>query len=214
MLFSHGTWQFTSYTSTLYTKCPGQWSANPSRRDREAWPSRADGGSDIESRPLEELIARLSTSNGRTRQRVRETLAAIGEPAVPSLVALLGSPQVRLRWEAAKALTQIPDPAAIPDLVSLLGDPEAGIRWLAAIGLINIGSRSVPPVLQALTECAASKGFRDASHHVLHGVSRRNAVLREILGPVLAVLGDTGPVGVISSRAEVALHELRALSGD
>ena len=170
--------------------------------------------SDIESRRLEDLIAQLGDRDGDTRERSRETLAAIGEPAVPSLVALLGSPQAGLRWEAAKALTQIPDPAAVPDLVSLLADPESGIRWLAAIGLINVGRRSVPPVLQALTERAASKGFRDASHHVLHGVSRRNAVLREILGPVLAVLGDTGPVGVISSRAEVALHELRALSGD
>ena len=168
----------------------------------------------MESRRLEELTAQLGDRDGGTRQRARETLVAIGEPAIPSLVALLGSPQVRLRWEAAKALTQIPHPAAIPDLVSLLADPESGIRWLAAIGLINAGSRSVPSVLQALTERAASKGFRDASHHVLRGVSRRNAVLRGILEPLLAVLGDTGPVEVISSRAETALHELRALGGD
>ena len=167
----------------------------------------------MESRRLGQLITQLGDRDGGKRRQARETLAAMGEPAVPSLVALLGSPQARLRWEAAKALTQIPHPAAIPDLVALLADPESGIRWLAAIGLINMGSRSVPPVLQALTERAALKGFRDASHHVLHGVSRRNAVLREILGPVLAVLGDTGSVGVISSRAEVALHEFRALSG-
>ena len=165
-------------------------------------------------RGVEKLIAQLGDRDGDARQRARETLVAIGDPAVPSLVALLASPQVRVRWEAAKALTQIPHPAAIPDLVSLLADPESGIRWLAAIGLINTGSRSVPSVLQALTERAASKGFRDASHHVLRGVSRRNAVLRGILEPLLAVLGDTGPVEVISSRAETALHELRALGGD
>jgi HEAT repeat protein len=118
-----------------------------------------------------------------------------------------------LRWEAAKAPTETPDPAAIPGLVSLLADPKSEIRWLAAIGLINMGNRSVPPVLQSLTERAESKGFRDASHHVLHDLSQRNKVLRDILEPVLAVLGDTDPAGVISSRAEVALHELRALSG-
>jgi hypothetical protein len=84
---------------------------------------------------------------------------------------------------------------------------------LAAIGLISMGNRSVPHVLQALTERAESKGFRDASHHVLHDLSQRNNVLRDILEPVLAVLGDIDSVGVISSRAEVALHELRALSG-
>jgi len=38
--------------------------------------------------------------------------------------------------------------------------------------------------------------------------------LRDILQPVLAVLGDTDPAGAISSRAEVALLELRALRGD
>jgi HEAT repeat protein len=167
----------------------------------------------MESRRLEKLITQLGDPNGGKRRQARETLVAIGEPAVPSLVELLGSPQVRLRWEAAKALTQIPDPMAIPALISQLADPESGIRWLAAMGLINIGSRSVPSLLKALTEGAASKGFRDASHHVLHGLSKRNTVLRGILEPVLAVLGDTDPAGAISSRAEAALLELRTLSG-
>lgn len=167
----------------------------------------------LESRRLEELIAQLGDRDGGTRERAREMLVAIGEAAVPSLVELLESPQVRLRWEASKALTEIPDPAAIPALISLLADPESQIRWLAALALINMGNRSVPQVLQALTEHADLKGFRDASHHVLNDLSRRDAVLLDILKPVLAVLGDTDPVGVVSSRAEVALHDLRALSG-
>ncbi len=167
----------------------------------------------MESSSLEELIAQLGDRDGGKRQRARETLVAVGEPAIPSLVALLANSQVRLRWEAAKALTEIPDPAAIPGLVSLLADPKSEIRWLAAIGLINLGNRSVPHVLQALTEQAESKGFRDASHHVLHDLSERNVVVREILAPMLAVLGETEPAGVISSRAEMTLHELRALSG-
>ena len=168
----------------------------------------------MESSLLEQLMIQLGDRDGGKRRHARETLVTIGEPAVPSLVESLRSPQARLRWEAAKALTQTPDPLAIPDLVLLLANPESGIRWLAAIGLINIGSRSVPPVLKALTEGAASKGLRDACHHVLHGLSRRNTVLRDILQPVLAVLGDTDPAGAISSRAEVALLELRALRGD
>jgi HEAT repeat protein len=162
---------------------------------------------------LEELIAQLGDRAGGKRQRAREALVAIGEPAIPSLVALLGSSQFYLRWEAAKALTEIPHPAAIPGLVALLDDPKSEIRWLAAIGLINIGNRSVPLVLQAVAERADSKGFREASHHVLRDLSQRNDVLRDILRPVLDALGDTDPVEVIPLRAEVALHELRALSG-
>ena len=162
---------------------------------------------------IEALLTQLGDKDGGTRQRARETLAAIGESAVPSLTGLLGSPEARLRWEAAKALTEIPDPAAIPGLVSLLADEESDIRWLAAIGLISMGNRSVPSVLQALTERAESKGFRDASHHVFHDLAERNGVVRGVLKPVLEVLGDTDAIGVIVARAEVALHEWRALGG-
>ncbi len=165
----------------------------------------------MELRRLEELVAQLGDQDGGRRLRARETLAAIGEAALPSLVELLGSPQDRLRWEAAKALTEFPDSAAIPGLVALLDDPKSEIRWLAAVGLVNMGNRPVPQVLQALTEHAGSKGFRDASHHVFHDLSERNGVLRDILKPVLAVLGDIDPIEVVASRAEAALHELRAL---
>lgn len=163
---------------------------------------------------LEELVTQLGDHDGVTRRRARETLTAIGDAAVPYLVGLLGSPQDRLRWEAAKALTETPDPAAIDGLVTLLDDPASEIRWLAAKGLIRLGNRSVPPVLRALAEHPADKGFRAASHHVLHGLSEKNGVLREIVEPVLAVLGDTDPAGIISTRAQTALIELRALGRD
>lgn len=76
-----------------------------------------------------------------------------------------------------------------------------------------MGYRSVPSVLQALTEQAESKGLRDASHHVFHDLSERNGVVREILKLVLQVLGDTDAIGAISARAEVALQEWRVLGG-
>ena len=167
----------------------------------------------MEPRWLEELTMRLEAEDIPTRQRARETLVAIGEPALPALVDLLGSPSAPLRWEAAKALAELPEPAAIPGLVLLLADRQSEIGWLAAVGLINLGSRSVPFVLQALNEHAESKRFRSASHHVLHDLSARNAVLRDILRPVLDVLDEVASdAGVIASRAEAGLHELRALS--
>ena len=76
-----------------------------------------------------------------------------------------------------------------------------------------MGYRSVPSVLQALTEQPESKGLRDASHHVFRDLSERNGVVREILKPVLQVLGDTDAIGAISARAEVALQEWRVLGG-
>ena len=166
------------------------------------------------SHRVKELVMQLEDNDGVTRQRARETLTTIGDEAVPHLVGLLSNPQSKLRWEAAKALTEIPDSAAITGLVSLLADPASEIRWLAATALIRVGNRSVPPVLRALADNAEDKGLRAASHHVLHDLAERNGVLKKILDPVLAVLGETDPAGVISTRAEVALLELRALRGD
>jgi HEAT repeat protein len=167
----------------------------------------------MEPRWLEELKTQLGAEDAPTRQRAREALVAIGEPAVPALVELLGSPSARLRWEAAKAFTELPEPASIPGLVLLLADRQSEIGWLAAVGLINLGNRSVPFVLQALNEHAESKRFRSASHHVLHDLSARSSVMRDILRPVLDVLDEVASdAGVISSQAEAALHELRALS--
>jgi hypothetical protein len=51
---------------------------------------------------LEELVAQLGDQDGVTRRRARETLAAIGEAAVPSLVELLGSHQDRSPWTAPR----------------------------------------------------------------------------------------------------------------
>jgi len=163
---------------------------------------------------LDRLVEELGSSDGSTRLQARETLVAIGEPSLGALVELLGSPDARLRWEAAKALTEIPEPAAIPGCIALFADRRSEIRWLAAVGLINMGSRSVPYVLQALTEQAGSKAFREACHHALNDMAKRNTVLQDILAPVLEALDSAAPdSGVISARAQVALTELRALSG-
>ena len=169
---------------------------------------------DMESSWLDRLIKELGSSNGLARLQARETLVAIGEPALGSLVELLGDSEAQLRWEAAKALTEIPEPAAIPGFIALLADRRSEIGWLAAVGLINMGSRSVPYVLQALTGQAGSKAFRQACHHVLNDLAKRNTVLQGILAPVVDVLGNVDPdAGVISSRAQVEMTELRALSG-
>ena len=119
---------------------------------------------------------------------------------------------------AGVALATMMGFTAFDVVMRALGRPVAGsveiIGWLAAVGLINMGSRSVPYVLQALTGQAGSKAFRQACHHVLNDLAKRNTVLQGILAPVVEVLGNVDPdAGVISSRAQVALTELRALSG-
>lgn len=91
------------------------------------------------SHQVDELVARVADSDGSTRQRARETLVAIGEPALPVLLELLASPQVRVRWEAAKALTEIPDPVAIPG-----GRPPTTSSATCRIAIVSFGASLSP----------------------------------------------------------------------
>ena len=160
------------------------------------------------SHRIQELVTQLEDSDGVTRKRARETLTTIGDDAVPHLVGLLASPEDRLRWEAAKALDKIPDPAAITGLVSLLADPASEIKVAGRDGAHTPGKSVRTTRVRALADHAEDKGLRAASHHVLHDLAERNGVLRKIVDPLLAVLGETDPAATISTRAEVALLEL------
>lgn len=85
---------------------------------------------------INELIATLGDHDGMVRQRARNSLGVIGQPAVPALIEALTDPNGHRRWEATKTLGAIGDPAAAPALVRALEDRDFGVRWLAAEGLI------------------------------------------------------------------------------
>ena len=53
---------------------------------------------------IPELIAALASPSPAARRQARETLVALGKPAVPSLIQLLSHRKPHVRWEAAKAL--------------------------------------------------------------------------------------------------------------
>jgi len=66
---------------------------------------------------IESLIEDLASKDGMIRQKAREALVDLGNPAVSSLNhALLNSKLDRVRWEAAKALGGINDAGSIPSL--------------------------------------------------------------------------------------------------
>ena len=69
---------------------------------------------DLQSFDVPSLVQALGDRDGQVRQRAREALVEIGQPAVPALISLLASPEDQLRWEAAKALCDIADPSAAP----------------------------------------------------------------------------------------------------
>ncbi len=148
------------------------------------------------------LVDALASTDGVERQLARERLQEIGGLAVPGLVRALESPSEHLRWEAAKALGEIADPAAAPALVNRLQDGKAAVRWLAAIALINLGHDALMPLLQGLEGNADSIWFRDGVHHVLHSLIR-DGIAEEAV-PVLEALENLEP----SIEAPVAAYHV------
>jgi len=161
---------------------------------------------------LSALLRALESNNGLERKRARETLVLVGEPAVPRLVALLGSTKKQLRWEAAKALEAMVQPEVLDRLVDLLSDADSDIRWLAASGLIGLGPRAVVPVLKSLLGAPPPRGQREMCHRILRQLSAENSVLAGIVAPVIEALESNDPTP-LPTRAERALSELDRVTG-
>jgi HEAT repeat protein len=157
-----------------------------------------------ESVTIVSLVADLTSGDGVVRVKARRALVSWGDKAVEHLIEALASPNQWVRWEAAKALGQIGNPAATNALVKAMEDKMFDVRWLAAQALINIGSEAVVPVLKALIERADSTWMVEGAHHVLHDLAQGE--LKEVLQPVLAAIED------VDSSVEVPLAAKTALS--
>ncbi len=155
------------------------------------------------------LVADLASNDGIVRVTARRLLATIGEDAIGELVKALKNKNQWMRWEAAKTLGQIGDPAAIEALTKALRDDFFDVRWLAAEGLIVIGRASVVPLLKAMVEQAESLWMREGAHHVLHDINKEG--IEEILRPVMTALEDVEPSLAVPIAAEKALDELAKL---
>jgi len=107
----------------------------------------------------ESLIAALGSRDLARRRRARMALQSLGQPAVRGLIDALSSPAAHVRWEAAKALVAIHDPAAAPSFVKLLDeDEDEGVRWVAAEGLIELDRAGLEALLRALIWRSHSPG--------------------------------------------------------
>lgn len=157
----------------------------------------------MDKHDIEALVTELTCDDVIRCQKARRSLVAIGHEAVPFLVEALSSEKEWVRWEAAKALSQIGDPAANEPLVRSLEDKEFDVRWLVAEGLIAIGKKAVVPLLKALIYNPKSIWLREGAHHVLHDMDRGD--WDDFLKPVMISLED------FQSPLEVPLAAKKAL---
>jgi hypothetical protein len=160
-------------------------------------------------------IGLLSSSDDLARTEAFKSLIAIGMPAVPLLVDALKNSNCLVRWEAAKALGTIGDPATAPALVQALEDEKFEVRWRAAEGLTKMKVNGLKLLLQALTKDAESVFLREGAHHVLSIMARDG--LRNCLLPVLTALECSWPsfeVPVAAFHAEECLGKFQRTSGE
>ncbi len=153
------------------------------------------------------LITELANSDGLARLRARRSLVSIGASSVPALTEALSHHNWRLRWEAAKALSEIADPSATDALVAAMEDERPGVRWIASEGVIALGQRGLVPLLQALIRKSGSAWFRLGAHHVLRAMERRGMDYQ--VDPVLKALNGSEPAIQVPLAAVEALDRIR-----
>ncbi len=149
------------------------------------------------------LAAGLGDPDSSRRAGLRRQLLALGKPAVPALLSGLTDVDALVRWQAAKALSQMHNPETAVDLMNAMEDNDFGVRWLAAEGLIAMGTASLEAVLLGLLKCFDSVRMREGARHVLHALV--DAGLHdEAYERLLRALQGSGPAGEVGRAAERA----------
>ena len=156
---------------------------------------------------IRNLLITLTGKDSRTRKRARDQLVEIGQPVVSSLLPLLLDKKTYVRWEAAKALSEIGDPGAAPALVKTLEDNDPGIRWMAAEGLIRAEQAGLPPLFEALLAHSESTWLREGAGHVLR-ILAKNEKLPSQAEPVLQALQGAASDIETPRAAKIALETM------
>jgi hypothetical protein len=151
----------------------------------------------------------LADSDSRKRAEARNELMLLGKAALPVLLSALADSSTYVRWQAAKALSQIHDPETAPDLVNAMEDKDFGVRWLAAEGLIAMGPDCLETALRGLRLNFSSLRMREGVMHVLHALTD-NGYYDETIEALLHVLQGPNPAEEVAWATEKAWEKLRA----
>ena len=168
-----------------------------------------------QSTPLDEqgieqvkhLINLFGSRSGPEREAARKEIVRYRTLATPYLAEALKNDDRFVRWESAKALVAIADPASAMALVETLMDEDVGVRWLASEALIALGDAAIEPLLRGIIKNFDSARFQQGSYHVLH-VFERERLLDTSTHKVLEALRSIEPEVSVPWVAERALEEL------
>jgi HEAT repeat protein len=164
---------------------------------------------DTPRKDIDELVAELGSKSAVERRDARAALVRLGAAAVSPLMNALGDREQHVRWEAAKALAEIADPAAAERLIAALADKDTDVRWVVGSALIAIGREAVKPLLSRLTQSDLPDGVHAGAHHVLHDLAERQD-LASLLQPVLKAYNEPEPSVAVPLAASKALKNFTA----
>ena len=161
---------------------------------------------------VQSLVDVLSERDGLKRRKAREALESMGSVIGPYMIEALASKHTSVKWEAAKALTNVTFPPAAPALVNALMDESFEVEWLAAEALINLGAHAVAPLLEGLIKHPTSVNLRQGAHHVLSDLNRRHPLDSGLLAVIeeLHSIVPTEPFPLVVRRALENLPETDA----
>ncbi|MCB0165093.1 MAG: HEAT repeat domain-containing protein [Anaerolineae bacterium] len=159
------------------------------------------------NKDIHALMIDLDDKDIKVRQRARQTLTAIGPPAVPQLINALYDPRDQIRWQSALILGHIGDGAAAPALVKILEDEALEVRWRAAESLAELECQALVPLLRALIHHPESPWLREGAHHALRILIIKSD-LGELIKPILKAFDAIEPTITIPIAAATALQKL------
>ncbi len=151
---------------------------------------------------IPELIAVLPDIDAiRTLSR----FGPVAAPAVPRLIELLAQTDPTVKWQAARTLGKIREPAllAVPELAKLtVADPDSQVREHAAEALGDIGplARAGIPALVTALQDSVPRVRRDA----VRALGQMGVVARDALPAVAALSND--PDADVSAAAQRAIR--------
>ena len=160
----------------------------------------------MDTETIQKLIDDLSNRDGRTREHARSLLAEAGSSAVRPLEQLLTHKKYQVRWEAAKALSQMESMATIPGLITAMDDQEFDVRWIAAEGMTALCKKALQNLLKELKLRPDARWLRESAHHVFRFLMSREPT--PALAPVLHALEEMDPLASLPQAAEQALKAL------
>lgn len=159
--------------------------------------AQARGG---EPRAIEQLVGLLKSGEKGLSEKVYVILVDLGEPAVPALLAQVGSPDAQMKEYVVAALGTLKATEAVPAIRAVLSDHTLQRRYVAAWALGEIGdAQGVAALIEVLGDDNA-----EVRRYATRALIKFNKAAVLPLIAFLESAGGEGAAGAIRALGDIA----------